>query len=861
MLNKAYFWVVLMVLFVEMPSVFSTNKLVQIPNESSNLHQIPSHRQISSFAYSNRKKELNAYVVSKLIAIGKENIGKETYEEVLFQQIKNLLNADLIDEAFVFLDSIESNLAYNYLIPKWKLLFWNGLINNAKSNLILAEEFYIKATNELIKTHLAQADLGLIYFYHGMLLQNQDRRDEAFPMFLRSIELMGLTDIETIEAYRRISTTYTLKGNFQQGLMSINKALSIVFPEMVYSNTNEVLESINIDQLDVFAKLLQSRAYIYREMAKNSIDSVHYLKLSLNDAEVSILAFEKYKRSLVFESDLIYVNSLYRYFYSKTIEAITRLYNATGNDSLLLKAFEYAEMDKASALLYTLQRNKALYNSGIDSKSISELEDLNRKLRKMEAIGYSERFKSLLNDTSLYNINTEIYSLVSAITQKERDLEDAFPVYKATKYLIVPFQMSPLLELSNRKAIVEYVLSNEKLYTFVLVNGKLNFYHQNIDEKFVSNIEVLQQMISDSRSIDFSMQEQEHFVSVSNALYEVLIAPFGPQVNGKPLLIVPDEQLLLVPFEVLVSNPVKPEKLDYSMLDYLIKDHDISYLYSLTLMQNFEEPVAKPKYHEVLAMAPAYKNLAGNKKEQYLAMRDARDNLGNLKGAADEVQLLKSTLSGMILTGNNASEEEFKLNANKFSILHLAMHTLVNNEEPLYSKLIFTPNIDNVEDGLLNTYELADLNLGADLVVLSACNTGYGKLNNGEGIVGLTRGFFQAGCKSILATLWSVSDKTSYDIVKVFYKELEAGHSKSNCISESKRNYLASAKGMFAHPYFWAGFISVGNDQPIEVSQKTYFQYYAITVFLIITLLVGVIYFVRKKKKKPELLPAFSQTK
>jgi CHAT domain-containing protein len=559
-------------------------------------------------------------------------------------------------------------------------------------------------------------------------------------------------------------------------------------------------------------------------LAKNNKDSLQYLKLSLKDAEKSIVLFEKYKRNLVFESDVLYLNRMYKGFFFKTIEALCRVYEVTGDASLVEKALMYSEMEKVSALIYSIQRSKALYNSNIPPAEVHQMELLNHQLDEVEAKRYEEQANIRINDTALFALNMELYQLVSTISAKEKQLEQAYPEYRSIKYDVEPPKLDYIFELSQKKAIIEFVLSNEKIYTFVVVNGKIHFKHFYYTTDFIAKIERLQKMISNIKEIDFSEKEQKEFVELSADLYNILLKPFEQQIKGKSLLIVPDEQLALIPFEILLKSKANAEKLNYSKLDYLLYNHDISYAYSLTLMQKQALSNANPANHKVFAMAPGYKNLAGNKGSQYIALRnnrDARDNLGMLEGARKEVKMVGKRIKGTCVFDDAASESRFKTEARNYSILHLAMHTLVNNEEPLYSKLVFTPDIDTAEDGLLNTYELANLELDADLVILSACNTGFGKLNKGEGIIGLARGFFQAGCRSLLATLWSVSDKTSLSIIDGFYTELEKQQSKSFSLSESKRNYVKNAKGMWAHPFFWAGYISIGTDEPVQLSTKT----------------------------------------
>jgi CHAT domain-containing protein len=387
------------------------------------------------------------------------------------------------------------------------------------------------------------------------------------------------------------------------------------------------------------------------------------------------------------------------------------------------------------------------------------------------------------------------------------------------------------------------------------VDGKIHFNHFYFRDDFIESVEQLQQMISDIASIDFSLKELNDFAKLSYVLYNDLIKPFETVIGAKQLLIVPDEQLSLIPFEVLLTAPVESKIINYNELPYLVKTHDISYAYSLTLSHKQKNIISDAENEELLAMAPTYEKLAGNQGSQYVALRgafrDARDQLGMLEGAQKEARQVIRKVHGTLLLDDRATEEQFKTDAPNYKVLHLAMHTLIDNENPLYSKLVFTPDADDSEDGLLNTYELNNMNLNADLVVLSACNTGFGKLNKGEGIIGLTRGFLQAGCKSLLATLWSVADKASVPLINDFYDGLKLHKSKALSLSAAKRNYLNVNSGINAHPFFWAGYISIGNDEPINLTKNTFWLWIslALGVILVLVFLVWV-KFIRKSRKE-----------
>lgn len=799
------------------------------------------------FKVSNQKKYLHAVVLNEILVKG--NAQSSIDDELMYLYVQELLNNDLNQEAFTVLALIKETVNSCNLQQYWKYNYWMGIAFRFDNNFDTAH-FYFDRAIQIGKKINDFSALGNIYYSKGKTFQRQGNRDKALPYYLKANNLITDDIYALSQSKRRISSTYSLRKEHTLALKYINEALDLY----VRANLNDLTNDSILD-FGEYANLLQSRAYVYRETAKNTADSLQYLSSSLWDAKTSIILKEKQNRGQVFESDIMYSNMAYKYFYSRTIEAIARLYNATGDKLLLNDALQYAEMDKSSALLRTVQKEIALNRSQIPDSTKRYLKKRYLRLSEVEAKRFEENAIVRVNDTALYDLNIELYDLVSEITSLEKTLELDYPLYAELKYKVTPPNLDFILEESYDKAILEYVVSNEKLYAFLIVDGNIHFNHFYFRDDFIESVEHLQQMISDIATIDFSLKEINEFEILSHQLYVDLIKPFEAYIGDKQLLIVPDEQLSLIPFEVLLTAPSVSKSINYNELPYLVKKHDISYAYSLTLSHKQKNILNDADDEQLLAMAPTYDKLAGNQGSQYIALRgsfrDARDKLGMLAGAQKEARQVIRKVQGTLLLDENASEEQFKKDAPNYRVLHLAMHTLVNNENPLYSKLVFTPNADHIEDGLLNTYELNNMNLNADLVVLSACNTGFGKLNKGEGIIGLTRGFLQAGCKSLLATLWSVADKASVPLINDFYDGLRSNKSKSLSLSAAKRNYLSLNTGMNAHPFFWAGYISIGNDEPINLENNNLWLWIFLSIGVILILaFLGLIFFKRKSRKE-----------
>ncbi|GEM_PF-3568237 len=196
---------------------------------------------------------------------------------------------------------------------------------------------------------------------------------------------------------------------------------------------------------------------------------------------------------------------------------------------------------------------------------------------------------------------------------------------------------------------------------------------------------------------------------------------------------------------------------------------------------------------------------------------DIQQPLIRLQWAEKEVRGIADGLHGRAFCRRMATEDVFKRKAPQAGIIHLATHAIVDDENPLYSKLVFAEDAASSEDGFLNTFELYNMKLNARLVVLSACNTGYGKVVHGEGIMSLARGFMYAGCPCIVMSLWPVDDQSTAGLMKGFFSGLAQGLRKDTALRQTKLDYLKQADAVQSNPFYWAGFVSIGNTHPIPI--------------------------------------------
>jgi CHAT domain-containing protein len=284
-------------------------------------------------------------------------------------------------------------------------------------------------------------------------------------------------------------------------------------------------------------------------------------------------------------------------------------------------------------------------------------------------------------------------------------------------------------------------------------------------------------------------------------LYKQLL-PFPISGSLKKLIIIPDGKLGTIPFESFLTAKVDIEKDSYSAYPFLIKKCAISYSYSANL---YEQAMLKTKTttNSVFLCAPI--DFSGHR------------GLNNLPATKDEVATISSLfetkgITAKCYTGKKVQESLLKSDElGKYKYLHFATHGIVDEQKPELSEIYLSPDSSKKEDGNLYSGEIYNLKINADLVTLSACQTGLGKVQKGEGIIGLTRALLYAGANNLIVSLWSVGDKSTSLLMVDFYTLMlnEAnGNDYSFALRSAKLKMLV--QDQYNKPYYWAPFILIG---------------------------------------------------
>ena len=424
-------------------------------------------------------------------------------------------------------------------------------------------------------------------------------------------------------------------------------------------------------------------------------------------------------------------------------------------------------------------------------------------------------------------------------------LETQYPNYYQLKYATRLATVTNVQsQLSSEEAVVSYFIGDSSWYAFTVTQHRYQVTTLANDTSLNQRIRSLRQVLHPDSASHVA------FPQLASGLYEQLLAPIANDsllVDIKRLTIIPDGAVGYLPFDLLLTQPVA-DNADYRDLPYLMRDFTIRYGYSATWLFHPFSRTERPVQNQYIAFAPSYRGTLDS--TQQLALGRFRDQIGPLRFNQQEATDIQRYLSGVSLVNQSAVERRFKEEANQYSIIHLAMHALVDDENPLYSRLVFTPDpTDTLEDGYLHAYELYDMELSASLAVLSACETGYGKLEQGEGIMSLARAFAYAGCPSIVMSHWLVDDAASAQLMNYFYKYLSEGLLQDEALRQAKLSYLQSASLQKAHPFFWSNFVLVGEAAPIISTNTSSTLWIYVLGSIVVLFGLGVIVYAYRPKR------------
>lgn len=619
----------------------------------------------------------------------------------------------------------------------------------------------------------------------------------------------------------QLSDLYFEQGQYENAFSYLKQAIEIGAVEndfrIRYSSSERLLE-FDSDFLTHEEKLRISKE-LYTSSKKISPDSElsslillakAYHPVSLDTALAKAeLAFEMIEKARLSVSGGILKASVFSK-YAPFYNTVGRWYAEEKKN--YPRAFELFEAAKARALLDQLAESASGEDLKLNESTQVQLLQIQKSIDKL----YRER-ESAQSDDLFEQITNDINDLELKYDSKLEEVRDRHPAWNTFLYPKT-LSLKEVQELcDDETAIIEYAIADNQLFTFVISDRSVVF--KGSDLKHAPG--KLVDMINNYRDAIISLTPADSLSLSSGPLYSLLIEPLESNIEDKTnLVIIPDGPLALLPFEALMTNG-----------RYLIQQHSFKYLPSVSVFNHIKSPHRKVG-SDILALAGSgfeFNDISDDPTTQ--------KNFAALPFTLIEVDSIAVHFdSKTVFKNDQVTEATLKsTDLKNFKYIHFATHGDINETSPTQSGLILSKKTDVEqlfgEDGFLNASEIAHLNLNADMVVLSACNTGLGKVISGEGLLGLQRSFFAAGASSVVSSLWSIYDRSTPLFMAYFYTNLnkyeedEIGWFNSFLIwadwyepelVDYKTLALRDAKlKMLDHPYYshpahWASFVITG---------------------------------------------------
>jgi CHAT domain-containing protein len=659
-----------------------------------------------------------------------------------------------------------------------------GAAYEAQGNYALALEYYQRARKLTEEMGLRGYNIGALSSI-GSIYRSQGDYTLALEYYRKA-----LTQSEALGPQERIGRALTNVGRIHNAKGDYAQALEVA------------------SRATAIARQIDDRELLWS--ARTTSGSAHRALNQLTEArqafEEAIAAIESLRAEVSGEQ------IQQRFFETRILpyHAMVELLVAQNRSS---EALPYAERAKARVLLDVLRSGRINVIKAMTAQEQEQERTFNNELIALNTQISRERQREQPDETRLGGLNTSIQKTRLDYEAFRASLYVAHPELKLQRGEAQPLKLEEARDLlpDVKAALLEYVVTEDRTYLFVLTRGAAK---EQVDLKVHALSVTRKELTAQATAFRQQLAQRElGFKESARKLYDLLLGPARAQLQGKTtLVIVPDEALWELPFQALQP----------ALNRYLVEDHALSYAPSLTVLREMMK-ARRRHLNDASAQTTllAFGNPALGKEtveRVQLVHRDER--LSPLPEAEKEVKTL-AQLYGVdrskVYVGAEAREDRAKAEAGKFTVLHLATHGILNNASPMYSQVVLAQATGNdKEDGLLEAWEIMNLNLKASLVVLSACETARGRVGVGEGVVGLTWALFVAGSPTTVVSQWKVGSASTTALMLEFHRHLRSGQREGKPQIGTAKALREAALKMLRdkqtqHPFYWAGFTVVGD--------------------------------------------------
>ncbi|MHB8093583.1 MAG: CHAT domain-containing protein [Candidatus Aminicenantales bacterium] len=608
---------------------------------------------------------------------------------------------------------------------------------------------------------------------------------------LKSAALIGLTE-EKAFLYNNMGEAYLLLNNTRDASTYFQKAISL-----------------GVD--NKFGRILWEAYFGIGQCAEkenNGQAAISYYNKSIEliDKIRSRIFIDTFKAG--FARDKLKV-------YERILNLLFKAYEENPSASRIEELFSVVEKAKARAFLETLGDARIDLRQDLSPGLKKREEDVSREISaalfelSKPALGPDERDGLFLK---LGRAEDEYVRLISEMRTERPELANL-----VSPELCSLRQIQESI-LDDKTGLVEYYLGETRSFMFFATKKEMHLYPLPAKSVIEASLKGYLKILHSSPRGNFLGNKAAE--RIAGEILFPLKLPSSQSIDK--LIIVPDGVFYYLPFEALrLSDDKDP------FVQYLVERYTVSYAPSSSSLLFLTQKESGPRSKRLLAFGnPVYQREgSGPGMGQQTAGEILREFYLNQGFYFSPLPYSKKEIRDIsrhfpagevdIFLGGKAKEETLKsMPLAEYRIVHFACHGLLDEQVPFRSALVLSIDEDKGEDGFLQVREIYNLRLNADMVVLSACQTGRGRLESGEGLLGLPRIFFYAGAKSVISTLWPINDKSTSILMRSLYEHLSKGESKSQAIRSAKIKMLNSK---YAHPFYWAAFVLNGDSGPPAV--------------------------------------------
>ncbi len=747
------------------------------------------------------------------------------------------------------------------------------------SNYSKAMEYYKKSKNisskikELSLRAEINSGLGALYF-------NINKLNDALNFYKKSIRFYDKNNdtYSSSGVYQKLGRIYFKQKSFNKAIESLRKSLTLSRQNQdIY---NEAVSTLDLAQLyyekgdtpksetllSDFNKIIAKNNFKYLKARSLLIRGKIYRRSNKNK-----LAESFFKRSFLLAKSLkeynLEIESLYHLaetnmklrnnanaeeFYMKANNLIIKISNPLiVNNNIQVSYFSSKEEVYTSYAKFLLSQNKIKKAfEVIDNSRARNTQQLLNNLKLREVIKNKKTLNKLLDYSWI--LNSGLYKESKKDSIKKIIYSLAGNESNGISRLLGEGKFLSLTEIQEKlngdENIISQFSTKEKTYLFRITKDTFDYSVVDLSANELNNLLEKVSPFYKSKIGNIKTFNQDLFsfnVKAAYELYKKLFAPVIKEIpKGQKIIYSPSFNVQSFPVEFLITKYDSAlSDYNYSDKNFLIFDYSILYTSSAHTYIKQKEKRANNK-GEVLVVGDPFINYKSDEFATRRSLFSKTMGFLPLKYSLQEIDEINSIINvDKLLEGENATETKFKQSVKNSKLIHLSTHSFLYNKQPV---IFFSNEKDKKNDGYLELNEIIGLNLNADLVVLSSCNSGLGVVDRSEGVMGMTKAFFEAGSKSVMVSLWEVNDKYTSSLMKYFYEFLSRGKNKSDALRLAKIKFI---KNDSPNPYFWSTFIISGNNEAMSFGKGSLSKYYLLVWAGLIIFSLFAIYIQIKKRR------------